>query len=143
MADRGKTNGQFLTLCNLLLKNLLSWLILSRLKEARERSEAEWSEEAEGQRRAHLELRNRLDIALRDLDEKSAQLSEVRDEVAQLRSSRYKRDSEVSQLQVQLRQREAELSALQLEKQMVRASHSIINGFMAVLPEPIKNTGLL
>ncbi|KAM7537145.1 hypothetical protein Aperf_G00000072080 [Anoplocephala perfoliata] len=93
---------------------------IERLKEARERSEAEWSEEAEGQRRAHSELRNRLDAALRDLDEKSNQLSEVRDEVAQLRSSRYKRDSEVSQLQVQLRQREAELSALQLEKQMLQ-----------------------
>ncbi|VDN97545.1 unnamed protein product [Rodentolepis nana] len=93
---------------------------IERLKEARERSEAEWSEEAEGQRRAHSELRNRLDTALRDLDEKSTQLSEVREELAQLRSSRYKRDSEVSQLQVQLRQREAELSSLQIEKQMLQ-----------------------
>lgn len=94
--------------------------VVDRLKEARERNEAEWAEEAEGQRRLQSELRGRLDTALRDLDEKSAQLSEAREEVAQLRSSRYKRDTEVGQLQAQLRQRDAEMSALQLEKQMVR-----------------------
>ncbi|VDK20105.1 unnamed protein product [Taenia asiatica] len=92
---------------------------IERLKEARERNEAEWAEEAEGQRRVQSELRGRLDTALRDLDEKSAQLSEAREEVAQLRSSRYKRDTEVGQLQAQLRQRDAEMSALQLEKQML------------------------
>ncbi|KAL5110471.1 ELKS/Rab6-interacting/CAST family member 1 [Taenia crassiceps] len=92
---------------------------IERLKEARERNEAEWAEEAEGQRRLQSELRGRLDTALRDLDEKSAQLSEAREEVAQLRSSRYKRDTEVGQLQAQLRQRDAEMSALQLEKQML------------------------
>ncbi len=90
-----------------------------RLKEARERAEADWSEESETQRRAQSELRARLDVALRDLDEKTTQLGEMREEAAQLRSIRYKRDTEVSQLQAQLGQRDAELSALQLEKQMV------------------------
>ncbi|CDS41937.1 ELKS:Rab6 interacting:CAST family [Echinococcus multilocularis] len=92
---------------------------IERLKDARERNEAEWAEEAEGQRRIQLELRERLDTALRDLDEKSAQLSEALEEVAQLRSSRYKRDTEVSQLQAQLRQRDAEMSSLQLAKQLL------------------------
>uniref|UniRef100_A0A5K3EF92 GRIP domain-containing protein n=1 Tax=Mesocestoides corti TaxID=53468 RepID=A0A5K3EF92_MESCO len=93
---------------------------IERLKEARERAEAEWAEESETQRRSQSELRARLDAALRDNDDKATQLSEVREEAAQLRTARYKRDTELSQLQAQLRQREAEISALQLEKQMLQ-----------------------
>ena len=109
------------------VESISSFII--RLKEARERSEAEWAEEAEGLRRVQSDLRVRLDAALRDLDEKSTQLSEVREEVAQLRSSCFKRDTEVSQLQAQLRQRDAEMSAFQLEKQMVCLPHFHIAQF--------------
>lgn len=98
---------------------LIGSCVVSRLKEGRERAEADWAEESESQRRVQSEMRARLEAALRDLDERTNQLGELREEAAQLRSARYKRDTEVSQLQAQLGQRDAELSTLQLEKQMV------------------------
>uniref|UniRef100_A0A183SQ76 ELKS/RAB6-interacting/CAST family member 2 n=1 Tax=Schistocephalus solidus TaxID=70667 RepID=A0A183SQ76_SCHSO len=90
------------------------------LKENLQRLENETNEELESQKRLQSELRSRLDIALRDLDEKTSQLAELREEMAQLRSVRYKRDTEISQLQSQLGQRDAEISSLKLEKQMLQ-----------------------
>ncbi|BHF62738.1 ethionine resistance protein [Sparganum proliferum] len=90
------------------------------LKENLQRLENETNEEMESQKRLQSELRSRLDISLRDLDEKTAQLAELREEMAQLRSVRYKRDTEISQLQSQIGQRDAEISSLKLEKQMLQ-----------------------
>ncbi|VDP24392.1 unnamed protein product [Schistosoma curassoni] len=82
---------------------------IERLKEARQRSESEIVEELETQKRLNNEFKNRLDILQKELDEKTTQLMEIRDETNDYRTSRFKLETEINQLQSQLSQRNSEL----------------------------------
>ncbi|KAL3313451.1 ethionine resistance protein, partial [Cichlidogyrus casuarinus] len=92
---------------------------IQRLKESKERSEHEFHNELETQRKQIQELRGRLDSSQRELEDKSCQLSEARDELTQLRNVKLDRETENSQLQGQLSQKQSEISALQVEKQLL------------------------
>ncbi|CAL8089374.1 unnamed protein product [Calicophoron daubneyi] len=91
---------------------------IERLKDARQRTETDSTDEVETQKRTIAEMRSRLEAAQREIEEKATQLLELREEVSELRKIRFKYDSEISQLQGQINQRASEFAALQMEKQV-------------------------
>ncbi|TPP44815.1 ELKS/Rab6-interacting/CAST family member 1 [Fasciola gigantica] len=93
-------------------------VLSERLKEARTRGESPGLDEIDAQKRIVAELRSRLELVQREADEKASKLLELREELGELRTGRYKHESEVSQLQSQLNQQASEMATLQIEKQM-------------------------